>query len=773
MNNKYILKMKLDTKYILLILLSLIINQVIGQIPVGEWRGHLPYNEGKLVTLAENRVYCVTGPSMFYYDKDDNGIYKLSKINKLSDLDISYIAYSKTYKKLIVGYKNGNIDVLKDDNKYNYPDIKIKEIIAEKTINHILIYGDFAYISTGFGIVVFNLKKDEFADSYIIGKGGSYMNINNTAIYNNEIYALTDKGIYKGDLDDPFLANYENWTKVNNLLNPDERYYLSTIFNKKLTVVNSFENTDSCHVSSYDGTHWDTIFVNETRIKSIEANDSLISMVRKWRVRIFNKNLKMITNHGLSTAEYAILDNDKSKDMWIADKTLGLVYWKDKQDEISITPNGPRNKNIFKLYYNNGDVLVAPGGHAITGENAYNRANTYNFTNEKWVNLTDNEDNYTAIKDLRDVVSFASQQNSNNYMASAWRYGLFEVSNNKVINVYTKENTGGVLNSMSAEGITYDDNGNFYMVVDFSDKPFVVKTPKNKWYSYTYDSKWAGSTKKLINTKNGDKWAISNRGNGIFVWNDNLTLEFESDDIYKSFDLRDQNNRVINKLLNDIVQDVEGAVWIATGDGVAVYDYPENVLNEHSTFYARRPQIVVDGYLKALLEGENVTTIAVDGANRKWIGTEGGGLFLVSPDGTEQIMNWNIGNSKLFSNNIVSVDINQKTGEVFIGTDKGVESYKSTSTESKPDYSHIYAFPNPVKDGYNGIITIRGLVYQTNVKITDVTGYLVFETTSNGGDAIWNGKDMAGNKVTSGIYLVQCTTPDGLQSEVTKIMIIR
>jgi hypothetical protein len=204
-----------------------------------------------------------------------------------------------------------------------------------------------------------------------------------------------------------------------------------------------------------------------------------------------------------------------------------------------------------------------------------------------------------------------------------------------------------------------------------------------------------------------------------------------------------------------------------------VYDYPRNVFNEHSAFYARRPQLVVDGYLKALLEGENVTTIAVDGANRKWIGTEGGGLFLVSPDGTEQVMVWNVDNSKLFSNNITSIDINQKTGEVFIGTDKGVQSYKSTATESKPNYDHIYAFPNPVKDGYNGVITIRGLVYKTNVKITDVAGYLVFETTSNGGDAIWNGKDVAGNEVVSGVYLVQCTTPDGLQSEVTKIMIIR
>jgi len=173
------------------------------------------------------------------------------------------------------------------------------------------------------------------------------------------------------------------------------------------------------------------------------------------------------------------------------------------------------------------------------------------------------------------------------------------------------------------------------------------------------------------------------------------------------------------------------------------------------------------------LEGEIVTSIAVDGANRKWLGTAGGGLFLVSADGTEQLMVWNVDNSELFSNNIVSVEINQKTGEVFIGTDKGVQSYMSTATQGNADYSSIYAFPNPVKDGYNGIISIRGLQYETNVKITDISGHLVFETISNGGDAVWNGKDMGGTDVQTGVYLVLCTSNTGEEAAVTKILIVR
>jgi len=216
---------------------------------------------------------------------------------------------------------------------------------------------------------------------------------------------------------------------------------------------------------------------------------------------------------------------------------------------------------------------------------------------------------------------------------------------------------------------------------------------------------------------------------------------------------------------------LEGTIWIGTADGVVVYDYPERVFTE--TMYARIPQLVVDGYLKNLLEGEVVTSIAVDGSNRKWLGTAGGGLFLVTADGTEQIMVWNVDNSKLLSNNIVSVEINQKTGEVFIGTDKGVQSYMSTATQGNSTFSSIYAFPNPVKDGYDGIITIRGLQYETNVKITDISGHLVFETMSNGGDAIWNGKDMGGVDVQSGVYLVLCSNNSGEETAVTKILIVR
>lgn len=762
--------MQYSVKAIISIILNLLLAfQVTGQIPVGSWRDHLPYSNGKTIAIANSRVYCATDLALFYYDKTDNSISKLSKINTLSDLEVGYIAFNDELNKLIIGYVNGNVDIIENDKKYNYPDIKIKNIISDKTIHHILIHNDFAYLSTGFGIVVFNMKKDEFADSYIIGEGGSYMKINNTAIYNNYIYASTDDGVYKGDLDDPFLANFENWEKVNDLLNPNEKYYSSAVFNNKLLLVNSINDTDSCHVNTFDGHAWDTIFTDIKSIKTLSVTGSQLVMAHKESVNVYNTDYESIIKCNVTSANHAIIDDDN---IWVARSWAGLKLYNKGIYVTTISPNGPPSKNVFKVYHNNGTMLVAPGGYS----DAYYPADVYSFTDNRWSSLRKDANNKDSLKTLLNIVDFASQQNGSQYIAATWGYGAIEVENDKITKIHTKNSTNGILGNYIG-GVTYDKNGNLYIVSNYSETPFVVKTSDDKWYHYQYDPDWGdmvlNSSRKLINTYNNDKWTISTRGKGIFVWNDNLTPEYEADDIYKKFALRDDANKVIDNRLNDIVQDVEGVIWIATGNGIAVYDYPQYALIDDRDFYARRPQIVVDGYLKALLEGENVTSIAVDGANRKWLGTESGGLFLVSPDGTEQLMVFNVDNSKLFSNNITSVDINQKTGELFIGTDKGMQSYKSTSTESKNDYSDIFVFPNPVKGDYNGVITIRGLMYETNVKITDLSGHLVFETISNGGDAIWNGKDMTGNKVVSGIYLVLCTNTDGTQSEASKIMFIK
>jgi len=762
--------MNLQLKPIVILLFIIISGHISisAQIPKGTWREHLPYNQGKVVALAGNRVYCATEYALFYYNTDDHSVNKLSKINELSDLGIGFIAYSKEYKTLIIGYTNGNIDLLIDDVKYNFPDIKTKSMMTNKSIYHITIEGNKAYLSCGFGIVVFDLDKREISDTYIIGAGGNYKKINSTTIFQNRLYAFTEDGIYYGELDNPFLSNYQSWTKETANLNPNANYKGGVVLGSRLFVANNFDGADSSVVSSYDGNQWDTVFTNFGTLRSFSKSTNQMIIVSRWHSDAYDEQLNNTVHYGSYDGKYAVVDEDTT--IWIADNKEGLIEYNHKVYKQVIYPSGPTSGNVFKIANNGGNMLVAPGGYQITGINTYFRAEIYAFSDGSWSGI-DNQNN-PQIVDLRDVCSFVVNGNKNHYFATTWGYGLIEVNNNEEATVYNADNTNQVLQPFVSGG-AYDNQGNMWLVNRNAENPFVVMSPSGEWYHYKYNGAYSyQETGKVIQTQNDDFWTISARGAGIFVWNGNGTPDYEADDTYKNFQLKDEYAVLISSDLNDVVEDLEGVIWIGTSDGIAVYDYPQNVLAGRD-FYARKPQLVVEGYLKGLLSGEKVTAIAVDGANRKWIGTEGGGLFLVSADGTQQLMILNTDNSPLFSNNIVALDINPDNGELFIGTDNGLMSYMTTSSGNKSDYSQIYSFPNPVKEGYNGLITIRGLMYQTNVKITDLAGHLVFETMSNGGDAIWNGKDMTGQRVHTGTYLVLCTNPDGSQSEVTKILFIR
>ncbi len=735
-----------------------------AQIPKGTWRDHLPYNTGKVVAIAEDRVYCATNLALFYYDKTDGWIQKVSKINGLSDLGIGYMAYTEKNKKLLVGYNNGNIDIFEHDSKINFPDIKMKNMMADKTIYHINMVDDLAYISFGFGIVVFNLQKNEISDTYIFGPGGAYLKVNGTAIFNDTIYACTDAGLYKAALNDPFLSNYTNWEKETGLLFPLAEYYSPVVFNNQLLIISNATNQPTSLVNRNKGQGWDTIFTNLEQVRSLSVSNNKLLVIKKYHVLTYNQDMVQESNYSAHYAQHAMYDTDGK--LWIADELEGLLMNTPEKYKTVILPDGPPTSHVFDLNYQNNQINVLPGGYKRSGEAGFLKANRYTFTNESWSSF--DAATLDSLNGIYDAVAIASN-NQYTYIGT-WGSGLIELKNGAFSKMYNWANIPE-MGSNFISSLNFDTKGNLWMLTRKSQTPIVVKTATGEWYSYSYDGSLSNTqTYKSLLTSNGDFWHVSLRGEGLFVWNTNQTPAVASDDKYKSLTIMDKLN-TFSQEVKDIVEDLEGTIWLATSDGVVVYDYPYNVFKE--TIYARKPQLVVDGYLKNLLEGEAVTSIAVDGANRKWIGTEGGGLFLVSSDGTEQIMVLNEENSKLISNNIISVEINQKTGEVFIGTDKGLQSYMSTSTESSTDFGSVYAFPNPVKQEYNGLITIRGLMSETEVKITDLSGHLVFETMSNGGDAIWNGRDLNGEKVETGIYLVFCVTPMGAQTQATKILIIR
>ena len=220
-----------------------------------------------------------------------------------------------------------------------------------------------------------------------------------------------------------------------------------------------------------------------------------------------------------------------------------------------------------------------------------------------------------------------------------------------------------------------------------------------------------------------------------------------------------------------IAEDLEGAIWVGTDKGVTVFYSPGLVFSDFN-YDAQQILITEGNYGQYLLSEERVKCITVDGANRKWIGTEKSGVFLLSKDGQEEILHFTKNNSPLFSNNIVDIAINPNNGEVFIATEKGLISYRSDATEGSSKQRSTKVFPNPVREDYNGPIAISGLVTDARVKITDVSGEIIFETIANGGQAIWSGKNKFNERVATGIYLVLSTNMFGEEKMVSKILFI-
>ena len=320
-------------------------------------------------------------------------------------------------------------------------------------------------------------------------------------------------------------------------------------------------------------------------------------------------------------------------------------------------------------------------------------------------------------------------------------------------------------------GLDFDSYNNLWVSNSDVNNPFSVFTKDGEWYSFPYGN-FVNATDigDILVTHNNTKWVVLPRGYGLFVFDEKGTFDDVNDDDKIKITVKDEDGEIINDIYS-IAEDKDGVIWVGTNQGVLVYYNPGDVFN--GNINAQRIIVDFDGTPQHLLGTETVTAIEIDGANRKWFGTEGAGVFLMSEDATEQILNFNTHNSPLLSDVIKTISVDGESGEVYFGTEKGIVSYRGTSTDGEDNYTNVYAFPNPVRPDYIGDIIIKGLVTDSNVKISDIAGNIVYETISQGGQAVWNGTDFSGNKVHTGVYLIFSTNSDGSKTSVTKLLFIK
>ncbi len=761
--------------------------QIFSQgIPIGSWRDHLAYNRCIAVTEAGDRIYCATPYSVFFYDKSDQSLNRLSKVNGLSDVGVSSLGYSKEYRTVVIAYTNTNIDLIQNGSFINIPDIKRKPILGNKTINKVIVDGRIAYLCCGFGIVLLDLMKNEIKDTYYIGPEGSPISVFDLTTDGQYFWVATESGIYKALVNSPNLSNYDSWSVDTTITHPDGKFNNIEYFNRKIYANFSSEvfNSDTLYIHDTDG--WS--YFNETKTpttNSIGAFGDRIVFTHYDYMDVMDTNL-IIVNHVwryffgdtnyYPQPQHAIIDKDK--EVWIADANQGMLRNYMTYIFRMFKPNGPSSPKVFAMSPGTDRICVVPGGRNITWGNEWTPGALYTFADESWSTV-----DYTinALMDsLRDFVAIAvDPSNPSHIYGGTWGYGLAEFSNNQLVNVYNGSNSllrppSGLDDyEVKIGGLMFDNENNLWIVNANTSNVVVVKRANDEgWYSYNLGNLVSGGSNMDVGELTIDHynqvWMLL-RGNKLLVFNHNNTLGQINDDQAKVLTSSIGNGAIPGSRVRSIATDLEGQVWLGTDEGVAVFYSPENVFTS-SNFDAQRIYVTQDGYTQYLLETEAVTAIAVDGSNKKWFGTERAGVFLMSADGTKQLYHFTEENSPLISNNIASIAINPSSGEIFFGTDKGICSFKGFATTGGETNENVYAYPNPVEPGFEGYIAVRGLVKDADVRITDISGSLVYKTRAEGGQASWNGMDFSGRKVSTGVYLVYISNDDGTQTYVTKIL---
>jgi hypothetical protein len=467
---------------------------------------------------------------------------------------------------------------------------------------------------------------------------------------------------------------------------------------------------------------------------------------------------------------------DEEGTLWIADHKSTLVEKIADDSYRKYKPNGPSNNSAYRMESMDGKVWVTVGGVNASWNNLYIYAEVHVFENNQW-------DSYRSYK-YGDVLNMAiDPRNTNHFYCSSWGHGVVEFKNGQIVKAYNKDSKDEHTLETAIEGANYyrvsdvelDENLNLWAANTAATNILSVMKNNGEWQGIPlgkqHGHQWTGD---IIVTKHGHKWVVLTRGGGLLAYDEGEGFEDDDDDQSRKFGLKDDLGKIITNDIYSIEEDKEGYIWVGTNEGVYVYYNPRNVF-DGDNFYASTiliPRNDGTNLADKLLENETVTCIEVDGANQKWFGTQSAGAFLFSPDGTKQLAHFNTSNSPLLSNYIKDIVVEGKTGEVFFATLNGIVSYKGEAAEESEQNNESYVYPNPVRHGYEGPITITGLFSDSNVKITDISGNIVYETQTKGSQAIWYGKDLKGQRVSTGVYLIFCTNDDGTKTKMMKVLFI-
>lgn len=745
-----------------LILLSFCLSA--QNISIGKWRAHTARNQVNAIVKVDNQIFCGTKGGLFYYFTDDNETGIISKSEGIDDLEITSLAYENSTQSLVVGYLSGNIIIKQKENIFTISYITdAQNITGSKKINHIGIYKNNAIFSCDFGVVIYDLKKLEIKETWLnIGAGGSRIKINKSLIVGDSIFLATDNGIYKSSFVPSLnLMDFRNWKKeiVNDSLK-----------NRNITFI---AERNGKLVAAYNGigvftktSNWELKFYTTRTINAFSADNANIYATYNDGFLIYNEtNSREIFNRYFTTPKDLLVENENF--IWFADSQKGLVKFENNNYKY-IYPNAPHSNQVFSLNTFNNYVISFKGAYDAVSTPRFNNSIYSYFENGVW-----NDDSTLYKKGLIDIVSISNNPQKGEFIyASAWN-GLIQ----------RRDTTIKIYNNSTSECMLYDNFGTRVTSTFYDEKTgetwfgniagisgsvkSVYKLKKDntcEGYFFSFQEAWY-PVQILVDNYN-NKWVRLNQrqGGGLLVFNENYNQPQNL--VYKFFKKGTGLGNLTDVVVRSMAKDRNGDIWCGTDNGVSVF---------YSTSYVLQPNVNVDASFpifenRPLLFEQPVLSMAIDGGNRKWLGTNKG-LYLVSPDGTRILQYFSKDNSPMIDDQVTSLVMLPSTGELFIGSPSGIVSYQTNSSIGNDETATVKIYPNPVKSNFDGLIGFSGLATDAVVKVTDITGRLVYETKANGGTASWNGKDYNGKSIEPGVYVVLTSKDDGNGAVAGKIFI--
>ncbi len=758
---------------------------VFSQVETGSWRLH----------TATMRALDIAQDDEFVYTAYENGLMKyhlaskektlLNKMNGLSDILLSCIYYDTLDQALYIGYKNGNIDKISGNTVINIPAIKLASISGSKKINRFYRFGTTVYVATDFGVVLVNPLKNEIKDTYY--PTNSVQPIVDIEIKDQQILALSPSKLFIGNIGDVLLPSPQGWTQDNRVpMVFNSTYAAIEKVNEEVFVLqktNAFGNDTILKLTPTEFVYFDYYSVG-LEIANLTQHENKLDVLADGALLTYNANGQLIES-ALSfylgiyfrPNQMVVLENGEK---WMADEFSGPIRVIGEYSYEKVTYPGPPRNDFYAMDWNKGKLAIASGRLEFKSP-GFLRHGYYLFQDENW----SYNDNTTLTQwqgiDIHDFIDISVNPKNPEEVAvstySAYPVSIINTANNSCT-VYDEVNSAIQL-SLAGNGwglasdVCYDTKGNLWVLNGWSDRPLVVKRADNTWLAFDCGVEARNKyTTRMVIDKDQNLW-FATETNGLFGYTYSETIDNIGDDFHINLTSGDYSGALPSDNVTAIAVDLDGELWIGTDAGFAVlYNTSGSFTANPGDYNAQRIKVRFEGNVEYVLGSTHITDIEVDGGNRKWMATNGAGLVLLSPDGSEIIQQLTKENSELISNNIYDLKMNQETGELFIITDMGLISYRSDASQDDADYSSTKVFPNPVRPGYEGLITIQGIRYDSDVKVTDVAGNLIFKTTSNGGTATWDGKRVDGSKVESGVYLIWTATNEGTSRKVGKVVVV-